>query len=237
MTVTNLGTLEKNPVFRQGFLSAGEKDFFIFDVTSGSTYINLGLKVPPDGNTRMFLYKDNDLNGGFNAGDESTGSIAGGSGDAMIHARSRGAGRYIAEIRNNNNASFSYELRATASKPSQIHTTKPFSFNNLGLITFDRGPFSRGATNRETTQTYTFSLGTQGGVNISIFDLTGDVDLRVIKEINKNGVVDANEVTQVSAKGGTTPDSITVTGAGDYVLQVYQFAEGNQGYNLLFDAF
>jgi hypothetical protein len=237
MTVINLGTLGQNPVFRQEFLSAGEKDIFIFDVTSSSTHINLGLKVPPDGNTRMFLYKDNDLNGVFNAGDESTGSIAGASGDALIHARSRGAGRYIAEVRNLNNASFNYELRATASKPSQVFTTKPVSFNALGLITSDRGPFSRNVSNARASETFTFSLGVQGGVNISIFNLTGDVDLRVIRETNNNGVVDANEVTQVSANGGTTPDSLSVSGAGNYVLQVYQFAEGNLGYDLLFDAF
>jgi hypothetical protein len=72
-------------------------------------------------------------------------------------------------------------------------------------------------------------------VRITLFGLSADYDLRVVRDANNNGVVDTNEVVATSALGGTQNDSVTIRDPGNYLAQVYQFANASTNYQLTFD--
>jgi hypothetical protein len=236
MSTIQLGAIGSTPTFTNEFLFSGESDVFVMDVAGSTTHINLGLRSGiTSGKTRLRLTEDTNRNGVFDSADRTIGSIGGASNDAMVHSRATGAGRYFATVTNSDGLAFSYNLRATASKPSNIFDPTPFE--NLGSITFDR-ELTRSVSNGQATSTFAFSLNSTSGVNISLTNSDGDVDMRLIRDFNGNGVVDNGEEIARSALGGTATDRINnVTGAGSYILQAYQFAPGFLRYRLNLDHF
>ena len=87
----------------------------------------------------------------------------------------------------------------------------------------------------DTVDTYAFSLDFYEGTNISLSGLSSDADIRLIRDSNSNGIVDANEVIESSTGLGSRSESITgIDTSGDYFVQVYQYS-GNTNYTLSFD--
>ena len=84
----------------------------------------------------------------------------------------------------------------------------------------------------DTTDFYKVSV-TSSRLNISLTGLTADADLRLIQDINNNGVVDYGEILASSSRGGLQDDTINVSGltAGNYFIEVRQF-RGDTNYKL-----
>ena len=90
----------------------------------------------------------------------------------------------------------------------------------------------------DTTDFYKVSI-TSNRLNISLTGLAADADLRLIQDINNNGVVDYGEILASSSRSGLQDDTINVSGltAGNYFIEVRQF-RGDTGYKLrLSDAY
>lgn len=72
---------------------------------------------------------------------------------------------------------------------------------------------------------------------LSLTGLSADVDVRVIRDGNYNGIVDPGEVIASSTRGGTDSESINLDGLeeGHYFVDVYQYS-GDSFYTLSLSA-
>lgn len=69
---------------------------------------------------------------------------------------------------------------------------------------------------------YKFSLGGPVNFTLSLTGLTADADVRILRDINNNGVIDSqSEIIATSANGGTLDEQISMQlAAGTYFVQV-----------------
>jgi hypothetical protein len=70
-------------------------------------------------------------------------------------------------------------------------------------------------------------------LNATLTGLSADADLRVIRDLNQNGVLDVGEMLASSTRSGKQDESITLSGLsnGDYFIQVSQYI-GDTKYKL-----
>ena len=232
----DVGVLRGAPTSRNRFSvnASDPTDVFEFDLT-GTRTINLSLnKISRGDDVDLRLYRDNG-NGVFDAGDRViASSVRGSNQDDIINYRAT-RGTYFAEarrFRGTGSAFYDLDMSATSTRASNLLATE-VQLGNLSRDLTRVG--SVGST--DTTDTYAFSLGRFEGVNIRLGGLSRDADIRVIRDRNNNGIVDAGEVVGSSTRGGTAVDTINnITQSGNYFLQVYQFS-GNTGYRVSFDRF
>ncbi len=88
--------------------------------------------------------------------------------------------------------------------------------------------------NSNTSDVYHFStLASSSNFNLSLYGLSADADVRVIRDANHNGIVDAGEEIARSENFGSLSETINLQGlgTGDYFVQVYQYS-GNTNYTL-----
>ncbi|CCI14433.1 hypothetical protein MICAE_2560001 [Microcystis aeruginosa PCC 9806] len=84
----------------------------------------------------------------------------------------------------------------------------------------------------DTSDFYRFSVFGSRQLTAVVNGLSSDADLRLIRDIDSDGILDAGELVASSTNLGTSPESINrLLGTGDYYLQVYQFS-GDTNYNL-----
>ena len=235
----DVGTLSSTPTSRNNFhLSATDPtDVFEFDLT-GTRTINLSLTgITAGDDADLRLYRDNG-NGVFDAGDTLVqSSLNGGNNDDIINYRGT-AGTYFAEVSRfapGSTGSVNYDLNmsATFGRASNLLAGEVV----VGDITaFTPNQFGS-VSSSDTTDTYAFSLGLFEGVNIELRGLTSDADLRLIRDANGNGVVDAGDVITSSTGAGSSNEQINnINLSGDYFVQVYQYS-GSTNYTLDFDHF
>ncbi|MEO1211492.1 MAG: pre-peptidase C-terminal domain-containing protein [Cyanobacteria bacterium J06638_20] len=228
--------LGSSPISRNRFTvnASDPTDVFEFDIT-GTRTINLNLnRISRGDDVDLRLYRDNG-NGVFDAGDRLISrSLRGSNRDDIINYRAT-RGTYFAEarrFRGGGSAVYDLDMSATVSGASNLLGTE-VQLGNLSRDLTRVGSVGSG----NTTDTYAFSLGRFEGVNIFLSGLSRDADIRVIRDRNNNGIVDAGEVIGSSTRGGTAVDTINnLTRSGNYFLQVYQFS-GNTGYRVTFDRF
>jgi hypothetical protein len=223
MTTTNysLGTLSSTPI-----------QFSL----SGTNNINLSLRgISAGDDADVSLYRDSNGNGTFDSSDSFvTSSSLGGNQDDSINYRASG-GTYFAVVNrfslgSDNRLTYKLDLSATATSQASNLLPKEIKVGNLSG---DR-TFSNQVGNTDTTDTYSFSLDFGEEVDINLSGLSNDADIRLIRDLNNNSLVDSGEVLGTSSNGGTSSDSLSASDAGNYFLQVYQYS-GNTNYQLAFD--
>lgn len=108
---------------------------------------------------------------------------------------------------------------------------------------YDHAPLGNG----NTVDTYSFSILPGDELDIELTDLTNDVDLRVIRDVNNNKIVDGeDEIVAYSAASGDKDEEIELeefNDFGDFFLQVYMHGDSdlnplpyaNTDYTLEFD--
>ena len=81
---------------------------------------------------------------------------------------------------------------------------------------------------------YRFEINTKSNFNLRLDGLTADADVRLIQDINRNGVFDLGETIDSSLESGTIPDVINVSNLapGTYYVQVYSFLNNSTNYNV-----
>ncbi|MDF5709635.1 MAG: PPC domain-containing protein [Nostoc sp. S4] len=241
MTNFNLGTLSSTS-HHFAFETLSPSDVYQFQISS-TRNVNLSLNdISPGDDSDLRLFRDVNGNGVLDASDRANGLIASSLNvsnfDDSINVRAN-AGTYFAEVsRFSGSGTVTYDLDWSATTPNSTS-----GFSNLLPKEFELGNLSVDATrtgsisDKNTADVYHFSLGSFEGVNITLSGLSNDADIRVIRDFNRNGRVEAGEEIARSIKGGITSDIISnINDAGDYFLQVNQF-QGSTNYTLNFDHF
>jgi uncharacterized protein (DUF2141 family) len=130
-----------------------------------------------------------------------------------------------------------YTLRVTL---SDVGAANPLAGKEIQLGTISGDLVRRRTINdTNTADNFAFTLDGKSSLNIGVHELgnkKGDVNVRVVQDLNANGLVDKNEVIArgVSTRKGNL-DSITgLQSAGDYILQVCQ-TKGNTPFKVNFD--
>ena len=242
-----VGTLNKNPVqityplIKKQF----ENDIFKFDIT-GTSNINLSLNnISVGDDADLYLYRDSNRNGILDNGDILVqSSKRRGDVDETINVGKQSKGIYFARVAYFNGGSdnivdYDLDLSAQDIGPSNVIGVDV----NLGNL---NGDVTRHGLldSSNTVNTYEFNLDFFEVVNIKLFGLSADADIRLIQDSNNDGVVQANEVVAYSTNKGSSNESIFlgidallgIDLSGTYQLQVYQHS-GNTNYTVNFDHF
>jgi hypothetical protein len=84
----------------------------------------------------------------------------------------------------------------------------------------------------EPSDIYRFSLGATSNINLTLSGLSNDADIRLIQDVNNNGIIDSGEeITRSSWSSNYSEGINSSLGAGNYFVQVYQY-NGDTNYNL-----
>ncbi|MDJ0532957.1 MAG: pre-peptidase C-terminal domain-containing protein [Xenococcaceae cyanobacterium MO_207.B15] len=232
----DLGSLNSTPTQDGSYLRAGWSDVYEFDI-SGTRNINLSLNnISAGDDADLSLYRDSNGNGILDSGDLRVGSSAfGGNSDDSINYRAS-SGTYFARVdyySGGSDGRLDYDLDLSA--------TYTWQATNTVAVESDLGNFSGDVYrsgwvgNTDTTDTYEFDLGLFEGVNIRLYGLNNDADIRLIQDRNNNGIVESNEIIETSALGSNSSESISgIDLSGTYQLQVYQYS-GDTSYQISFD--
>lgn len=179
-----------------------------------------------------------DTNGSEPAVAQSTQSFGA---NEFINFRGFGGNPFVIGVVNNRGFAprgfVSYTLRATLSDVGTANTLAGKEIQ-LGTIAQDLRRRNR-VNDTDTADNFAFTLDGSSSLNIGVRELgnkQGDVNIRVVQDLNANGLVDKNEVVAkgISTRKGNL-DSITgLQSAGDYILQVCQ-TKSNTQFEVKFD--
>lgn len=234
----NLGTLGSTPVQRSDFLTNNvfENDVYKFNIT-GTSDINLSLNNISSGDDAdLYLYRDTNNNGILDATDGLVASSSNvGNLDDVINLEAQTGGTYFARVEyfsggTDSTLNYDLDLSANSFGPSDVFGVE----ENLGNLNSDVTRFDS-VSSTDTVDTYQFQLDSFDSVNISLFGLTSDADIRLVQDVNNDSVIQTNEIIASSTNGNTFNELISgIQGPGTYQLQVYQFS-GNTNYTLNLD--
>jgi hypothetical protein len=133
-----------------------------------------------------------------------------------------------------------YQLDLSAGKPSNLLPDE-FALGTLpGYYSSPESVIRTGSiSGLNTSDIYSFTSDFGDSINVSLSGLSSDADVRLIKDINGNKILDrTDEVLRSSALGGTQSETINYGPlggdppiSGDYLVQIYQFS-GDTNYTL-----
>lgn len=154
-------------------------------------------------------------------------SARGGNYDESITQSALVAGTYYLRVFQYSGDTL-YTLNLSSSTPSNLLPVE----NTLGTS----GSTSGVINNTNTSDTMRLSLTANSRLNVSLTGLSADIDLRVIRDANSNGIMDAGEEIARSTKSSNSDESINLSGlaAGSYFVQAYQYSNNSSSYNLRF---
>ena len=233
----DLGVLGNSIVSRNFDLFPSDPgDTFEFDIF-GTRDVNLNLhNISPGDDADLRLYRDTNNNRIFDSDDVLVASsVRGSNADDSIN-RTLTTGTYFAQVLRfspGSNGVVDYDLDLSATSGGAPSNQLPNEFN-FGNLSGDRTRFGA-VNNNNTSDTYRFALSAGEEVDVRLTGLSADADVRVIRDLNNNQIVDPGEVVGSSVRGGNLPEFINnVRGPGNYFVQVYQFS-GSTNYNLQLD--
>lgn len=234
MALLNLGSLTNSPIVRsESVTSTDTRDIFQF--TLGSTRnINIAL-TGVDGleQVALSLFRDSNNNGVLDSSDLTVfRTFDQGSSDATINLRSQSSGRYFARVTYAAGSPVNYNIALSSTSPGSPSNLLPKEIE-VGSLYNQSVAYDDLINNADTSDTYHFTLETNDvAFSLSLNQLIADADVRLIKDLDKDSVVDAGEVIASSQRGGTLSESIYANlNAGEYFVQVYQYS-GATSYNL-----
>ena len=222
----NLGNLTTTPIARSGSIgNTNTSDIYQFSLASAGN-LNIGLRgLSADADVR--LIRDANNNGVVDASDVLFTSSRGGSASEDISLAGQAAGTYFAQVYQYSGAT-SYSLKLSNTSRSDILAPQ----ENLGDL---RTPITRSGSigNSNTSDMYQFSVGVVPlRLSATLSGLSSDADLRVIRDVNNDGIAQTSEIYASSTNGGTNNESLfNNVYQGNYFLQVYQYS-GATNYNL-----
>jgi hypothetical protein len=230
-TARNWGTL--NGTF-QASQSVGDTDLAdIYKISIGAGNLNASLTgMTADADLR--LIRDINNNGSIDYGEILSSSTRGGSQDETINFAGLEAGDYYLQV-SRYTGNTSYKLKASNTAPNNLLGVE----TDAGLLNGTK-IYSGTISNSNTSDVYRFSVENTNywfgsipkNMNISLSGLTSDTDIRLVQDINNNGIVDSSDVLKGSYRGSTQAELITqVLSTGSYFLQVNQYS-GTSNYHL-----
>ncbi|MEX0267734.1 S8 family serine peptidase [Leptolyngbyaceae cyanobacterium UHCC 1019] len=152
------------------------------------------------------------------------------------------AGTYFVRITPFDGGTIDYRLNLDISLDDNAGNTLATARKLNGLNTTLSGTqvfndFVSGAGGSDPQDFYRFTLLTQSNYSIGLSQLSSDVDLRIIQDVNNNGIVDAGEAIASSIRSGTLPENLSgQLNAGTYFIQVYPFSNAATSYQITITA-
>lgn len=197
------------------------KDRFKFRLSETSNF-NLALtNMSADADIRIYRDSNQSRELEDNTDELIVSSLRSGSQDEAINLESLEAGNYFVQVRAYGEITTNYQLRMSTEDPSNLLPTEV----EIGSLTGSR-TFNGSVGSNNTTDTYRFNLTSAGNLELSLYGLSTDADVRVVHDSNNNDLIDFGEVIATSTNSETSAESINLTGldAGDYFVQVYQYS-------------
>lgn len=248
MTDFNLGFLQRGTgTSRKAFMKADGStkiDTFRFETgtkpesvaisTGGSSTSAFGLSLFQDMNNNNVLDNFDAARGTIRASDD-TPDVNDAAFEALNVILPQGV--YFAQTKSFATRDISYTLFADRAKTGDAN---PLTSPEIPLGTIAKDLQRRNTvSDKDTADNFAFTLDGKSSLDIGVRELgnkKGDVNIRVVQDLNSNGFVDNNEVV---VKGTSTLNSNldTISGmnkAGDYILQVCQ-TNGNSQFGVNFD--
>lgn len=199
-------------------------DFYSFNLSSLSS-LNValtGLSQDAD----LYLYYDANNNGAIDTNEFLGGSFRGGSANDTLNFSNLAAGRYFLAVEQYS-GNTNYTLQLSNAWLNNLLAPEV----QVGTLTNSRS-FSGSIGNTNTSDIYRFSLNNAGQFTLNLSGLSNDADVRLIRDTNGNGVLDAGETLAASTRFGSSPEALALNlSAGDYLVQVYQYS-GATNYTL-----
>jgi len=177
----------------------------------------------------LHLIRDVNGNGILDDGDTIANSAASALTPDSINVRALAAGTYFIQVNQFAAGDTTYNLQVSLSTPNNLIAPEE-NLGDLGATIINRA----GSINDlNTSNMYRFNITSPRTVDILLSGLSQDLDLRLIRDLNNNGLVDAGDVVQEARLGGTTNDEIhRQLETGEYILEVHQFSNSSSNYNL-----
>ncbi|HEY9618513.1 MAG TPA: S8 family serine peptidase [Microcoleaceae cyanobacterium] len=220
-----LGSIATTPIVLTDSVSGSDtNDYYRFTLSDARNF-NLAISgLSANVNVQIFNPAGTQLNS----------SIRTSTADEAIN-QTLTAGDYYLRIYSANGDTSNYTLIVSATdappttSPSNLLSIET-NFGTLGNSTVNHvGSIS--STN--TADVYRLRLATSGSLNLTLDNLQADADVRLIQDLNTNGIIDIGEEIARSQQAGTRSESIQFTDldAGNYFVQVYQY-QGTTSYTL-----
>ncbi len=224
----SIGTLDGTQTYRDSVSSTDTVDYYRFRTGTGynSDRLNVSLSNLTSDVDISLYDKDNTLVA-------ISSRVSTNEEGINISNLNLGQDYYIKVARHSGDSS--YTLSASTGDHSR--------FSNLLNLENDLGSLSGSQTKIGSLSTvnsadnYSFYIGSTSGVSLYLTGLSSDADLRLIRDVNSNGIVDDGEEVARSAAGGSTYESLSLQGLafGRYIAQVAQFS-GSTAYTLTLNA-
>jgi subtilisin family serine protease len=223
-TARSLGTLKNHTVHVDGVGGGDPVDYYQFTLAQAS-HLNLAVTgLSSDANLRLF--RDGNGNGLLETNELVHRLTRNGSADEVLNVANLATGSYYLEVYRPIGYT-SYTLHLSTSSLSELLPAEI----DWGTLTSDRT--ATGTINGSNrVDTYRFTLATTQQASLSLTGLSADADVRLIQDLNSNGVVDAGDELARSQQDGTANEAIArELASGTYFIQVYQYA-GTTNYTL-----
>jgi hypothetical protein len=218
----------------------------VFKFNTGSIVENVAISTTGLGQVSsafsLALFRDANNNGILDNGDLSSRIRLSDSGRSPNEANESlnanlPQGTYFAEAKAFATQNITYVLRASRAKTGAAN---PLANREIPLGQISQDLRKTGnISNTNTADNFAFTLDGKSSLNIGVKELgnlSGDVNVRVVRDLDKDGVVDKNEIVAkgVSSLKGNVETISGLRGAGDYILQVCQ-SKGNTNFEVKFD--
>ncbi|PZV11511.1 MAG: hypothetical protein DCF22_14395 [Leptolyngbya sp.] len=237
-TATNLGGLSSTTT-RTGSVSSSDTiDYFRVNLTGSSLNLTLtGMSADAD----LQLIRDHNSNGIVDSGEAIAVSNRGSSSDETINLHGLAAGDYFIGVKRYSGDT-SYTLRLSPDFTSNLLATENNVGTLIGTQTFANPSYSEGESfdrrngisTTDTSDYYRFSIGSIRNVSLGLTGIGAgaDLDMRLIRDYNSNGIIDSGEELAYSNHGSNWNEAINKNlEAGDYFVQVNRFG-GASTYSL-----
>lgn len=243
MGLFNLGFLGNTPqIFNDTVSSTDEDNTDTFQFSLGSSRsVNIALSgITGLEKVSLSLFKDTNNNGILDSTDQKIQATfddgTNNQDDATINLRSQTAGTYFAKVTSGSDSLVDYKIGFSSTSPGTSSNLLPTE-TELGSLDYFTVQ-DQWIDNNDTSDTYHFNLDTNDvEFRLSVTGLTGDADVRLIRDFNNNGIFDAGETVARSMNLDRTSEYITRNqpdtwlDAGSYFIQVYQYS-GDISYDL-----
>jgi Bacterial pre-peptidase C-terminal domain len=247
-TARNLGTLTGSQTL-SGFVGSSDtQDWYSFTIPNGQ-YLDIDL-TDLSADTGLTLIRDTNGNGTVEPGETINNSNSTGRRDKSLTNRALPAGTYFVQVgEQEGETTYNLNLNATPAAPVPDAGGVGPSTTLGGAIAQAQPTFSAsGTVNASTSDNFfKFTVAQSGVFTANLTGLTGDADVRLIRDWNGNGTVDPvtdrngniffddNEVEVLAwnPQRGTGNESIRrFLTSGDYFLQVTSFNKATTNYNV-----
>ncbi len=183
-------------------------------------------------NVDLYLTQDSNGNGVFDVGETIAQSLLSGNQSERISVNNLAAGRYLVFVGQTPSQlqSTSYNLAITADSAGESFAQASY----LGGFFNDTTTIREFVGAQDAIDFYRFRLNTMGDANITLSDLSGDADLVLYQDLNRNGLFDTGERLRGSYTVGRQNENITISGlaAGEYFIGVFSLVGEDTNYRL-----